>query len=187
MEMTVEERKLWQKYLTARGLKQPFEQVWEPVIDPATIAKDRYKGCMIPYYRFKGKEKHGIDVSYDYSDSSTSTYFCDCDVELDSVDWRKHEIRMDDRYEITSFGFKTYTRNTNHIVAYLDKITIYDRIAKDDVTVADRLDSFTLAQITEFLRIAQENNAVNVTALLLEHKNNNFADFDPMDEFTLDW
>lgn len=34
---------------------------------------------------------------------------------------------------------------------------------------------------------AQEANAVNVLSALLEYKNNNFSDFDPMDEFTLEW
>jgi len=32
----------------------------------------------------------------------------------------------------------------------------------------------------------RENNAVNILAQLLEYKNAHFAEFDPMDEFTLD-
>ena len=62
-----------------------------------------------------------------------------------------------------------------------------DRVRKDDVSVMDFMSGFTLAQITEFISEAQEANAVNVLAALLEYKNNNFADFDPMDEFTLEW
>ena len=46
---------------------------------------------------------------------------------------------------------------------------------------------FTLMQITEFIAAAQEANATNVFAALLEYKNASFADFDPMDEFTLEW
>ncbi len=57
---------------------------------------------------------------------------------------------------------------------------------KDDTSVADMLDGFTLAQIMEFIAAAQEVNAVNVLNLLLEYKNTHFADFDPMDEFTLE-
>ena len=45
---------------------------------------------------------------------------------------------------------------------------------------------FTLAQITEFIRLATENTCTNVTALLLDYKNQNFADFDPMEEFSLE-
>ena len=186
MDMTAGELKAWQKYFTSKGLKQPFEQVWEPVVDPATIREDRYKGCMIPFYRFSGQSKHGIWVEDEDFHSVIYIIFEDCDAEVDRIDLARHEINMDDRFEVTSFSFKKYTRKTNHIAAYLDKITVFGRIANDDVSVADHIGSFTLAQITECIRIAQENNAVNVTAILLEHKNNNFADFDPMDEFTLD-
>ena len=38
----------------------------------------------------------------------------------------------------------------------------------------------------DFIQTAQEAQAVNVLALLLEYKNAHFADFDPMDEFTLE-
>ena len=48
------------------------------------------------------------------------------------------------------------------------------------------LPRFTLAQISEFIKVAGESNATNVMALLLEYKNANFPDFDPMDEFTLE-
>lgn len=186
MDMTAGELKAWQKYFTSKGLKQPFEQVWEPVVDPAAIREDRYKGCMIPFYRFSGQNKHGIWVEDEDFHNSIYISFEDCDAEVDRIDFARHMINMDDRFEVTSFSFKKYTRKTNHIAAYLDKITVFGRIANDDVSVADHIGSFTLAQITECIRIAQENNAVNVTAILLEHKNNNFADFDPMDEFTLD-
>ena len=48
------------------------------------------------------------------------------------------------------------------------------------------LSGFSLAQITEFIKVATENNCTNVTALLLDYKNQNFADFDPMEEFSLE-
>jgi len=92
-----------------------------------------------------------------------------------------------DPNEISEFGFAKYTRQVNHIVAYLDRITARDRIRKDDLSVMDLMPGFTLAQITEFIAAAQEANAVNVLAALLEYKNVNFADFDPMAEFTLEW
>ena len=74
----------------------------------------------------------------------------------------------------------------NHVLAYLDRVTVYDRIVKDDVSVAQFLPSFTLAQITEFIKLASENNCPNVTAILLDFQQNNFPNFDPMAEFTLD-
>ena len=72
------------------------------------------------------------------------------------------------------------------IVAYLDRVTVYDRILKDDVTIAQFLQSFTLAQITEFIKAAIENNCTNVTAILLDYQQQKFSDFDPMDEFSLE-
>lgn len=186
MDMDKEELKAWQQYFTKKGLKQPFEQIWEPVVDPATIKADRYKGCMIPYYRFTGQTKHGIHVEDVDFHAEINITFDDCDVEIDRIDWARHSIDPDDRFEVREFKYRRYTRKVNHIAAYLDKVTVFGRIAKDDITIADRLDSFTLAQITECLKIAQENNASNVTALLLEHKNTHFSDFDPMAEFTLD-
>lgn len=187
MDMAKDEVKAWQQYFTKKGLKQPFEQVWEPVVNPATIKADRYEGCMIPYYRFTGQTKHGIHVEDIDFHAEIYITFDDCDVEIDRIGWARHSIDPYDRFEVSEFKYRRYTRKVNHIVAYLDKITVFGRIAKDDTSIADRLDNFTLAQITECLRIAQENNAVNVTALLLKHKNANFSDFDPMDEFTLDW
>lgn len=90
-------------------------------------------------------------------------------------------------FEVRQFGFRKYTRQVNHIVAYLDRVSLYDRILKDDASVTQYLHNFTLAQVTEFIRLATENNAVNVTAALLEYKNKHFSTVDPMAEFTLDW
>ena len=67
------------------------------------------------------------------------------------------------------------------------KKTLGDRIRKDDIRARDQTQGFTLAQITELITAAQEANAANVLAALLEYKNAHFADFDPMDEFTLEW
>ena len=63
MEMEKEDVSSWQKYYSMHDLKQPFDQIWEPVIDPDTISKNRYADCMIPFYRFNGQEKHGIQVA----------------------------------------------------------------------------------------------------------------------------
>ena len=89
-------------------------------------------------------------------------------------------------YTLDKFSFKEYTRQVNHIVALLDGWTVEDRIRKDDVSVSDHFDTVTLAQIMGFIQTAQEANAVNVLALLLNFKNTHFSGFDPMDEFTLE-
>lgn len=94
---------------------------------------------------------------------------------------------MDDRFEIEKITPRSFTRKTNHIIAYLDRVTIYDRIRKDDTSIVDILSQFTLAQITDFIKVATESNSTNVIAMLLDYKNKNFADFDPMEEFSLDF
>ena len=187
MEMDGNDITAWQKYFTNHSLRQPFAQVWEPVRKPEDIAKDRYAGCMIPYYRFLNQEKHGISVEdYDFHNDIEIT-IDQCNTVILRIDWSRHEINVEDCFEVTEFGFDNYTRQVNHIVAYLDRVTVWDRVRKDDVSVMDLMPGFTLAQITDFIAAAQEANAVNVLAALLEYKNNNFADFDPMDEFTLEW
>ena len=186
MEMKHEDVTAWQQYFVSNGIKQPFEQIWEPVIDSDQVKSDRYKGAKIPYYRFTGKTKHGIDVEdYDFH-NDISISLKDCDAIVNRLDWQRHRIDVTDCFEIESFRFKEYNRQVNHLVAYFDRCTVYDRIVKDDVAVEVLLKQFTLAQITEFIRVASENNAANVQALLLEYKNKNFSDFDPMEEFTLD-
>ena len=186
MDMTRNDLTAWQKWFTANGIKQPFEQIWEPVVDPNAIKEDRYKDCMIPYYRFAGQKKHGIHVEDTDFHNSIYIYFDDCKTDVKRIDQMRHMIEMDHRFEVQKISFEKFTRKANHIIAYLDRVTIYDRIRKDDTGISTFLPQFTLAQITEFIKVATENNCTNVTALLLDYKNQNFADFDPMEEFSLD-
>ena len=202
MEMTAADTEAWQKYFASHALKQPFAQVWEPVRKPDEICPDRYKGCEIALYRFLGQEKHGIHANYygyegpfwkHWHFTTCSVTFEDCKgsaemiaAPMDHYDYSA-TVSSDEKYKIESLSFEKYTRQVNHIISYLDRVTVWDRVCKDDVSVMEYAGGFTLAQITEFIRIAQESSAVNVLAQLLEYKNAHFADFDPMDEFTLEW
>ena len=145
-----------------------------------------YKGIMIPYYHFHEKTHHGIKVEDAYFHQHVSISFEDCSADVERIDYHRHELNPDDRFEITSFAFKKYTRKVNHIVAYLDRITVKERLLKDDSSIGPLLSSFTLAQISEFIQLATENKCVNVTAILLEHKNRHFPNLDPLDSFVLD-
>ncbi len=193
MEMDADDVTAWQKYFTAHTLKQPFEQIWEPVIPADQIKPDRYVGCAIPYYRFTGQEKRGIHVDApayrDYNGyyNDIEFKFDVWDAEVKYIDKNIPNYEMYECFEIKSFSYKTYNRHINHLVAYFDRATVWDRIRRDDVDVINILPRFTLAQICEFIKVANESGSVNVTALLLEYKNKNFADFDPMAEFSLDW
>ena len=179
LEMPKKTIKAWQQYFTSHSLKQPFEQIWEPVEDPALVKRGRYDGCTIPLYMLMNKEKHGIIM-----EGKSEITLIDCSADLRFVEG--HHDWYNNEFEIRNFRFKKYTRQVNHIVVHLDKGTVAGRIKKDDISTVQWFDRFTLAQITEFIRLAQENNAVNVLAQLLEYKNEHFAEFDPMDEFTLE-
>ncbi|MBQ1341689.1 MAG: leucine-rich repeat protein [Erysipelotrichaceae bacterium] len=186
MEMSTDEITGWQYYFAERKLKQPFVQVWEPVTDKASVSTDRYKGIMIPYYRFLNQEKHGITVmDYDFH-NDINIHFKGCDADVIRIDYRRHEIRMEDRFEVEKLSFKRYSRQVNHIIAFLDRITSLERIKKDDVSVMDIIDAFNIEQIMGFISTAQKENAVNVLALLLEYKNNHYPDYTDVDSLTLD-
>lgn len=67
-----------------------------------------------------------------------------------------------------------------------DKGTVEGRILKDDTSIIQCLDQFTLAQIMRFINQASNNNCVNCLAALMEHKNTKYPSYDSMDEFTLE-
>ncbi len=179
MEMRKEDAEAWQLYFNNNGLKQPFEQVWEPVEDASLVKPGRYDGCTIPLYMLMNKEKHGIIM-----EGQSQITLKDCTAGLRLVEG--HHDWVNNEFEVTDFRFKKYTRQVNHIVCHLDKGTVAGRVKKDDITVAQWLDRFTLAQIMGFIDLAGKSNAVNVSALLLQYKQEHFEEFDPMDEFTLD-
>lgn len=187
IEMDKVEIKAWQDYFLNNGLKQPFEQIWEPAINFATVKEDRYKDCLIPYYRFHGQEKHGISVEdYDFH-NEIDISLKDCDANVVRIDWSRHDISMNDNFEIASIKIKRESRVANHLLAYFDKITIYGRVLNDETeTIVDILPRFTLAQVTEFIRVANENNCNNSLAVLMDYKNKTYTDVDPMDSFILE-
>ena len=186
IDMSPEEITAWQKYLTSHQLKQPFEQVWEPVFDIDKFEPDRYKGCMIPYYRFLHKEDEGITIN-DYDFHNEIVINIDgFHTDIARIDWGRHEISVNDRFEITNIRPYSISRSVNHIIAYFDRITVMGRVLNDDVTVKDYLPRFTAAQISEFIEQANENHCNNVLAVLMDYKNTEYEELDPMDEFTLD-
>ena len=183
MELNRADIAAWQRYFTAKGLKQPFEQIWEPVREASQISPDRYAGIPIPVVYLRHAERRGISCDWYYvNDYSNSRY-----LDINGFKVSAEETAEQDKLQIASIKPNTWNRRTNMVISYLDRLTVYGRIAKDDVTVMDLMDGFTLAQITEFIKTAQEANAGNVTAALLEYKNNTYPDFDPMAEFTLEW
>ena len=187
MEMDAQEVERWQKHFTSRSLKQPFQQIWEPVIDEKSIREDRYEGCRIDPVYLKNQGRRGITCEW-YEREYYGTKHLE--IRGFAVSAKDAPWKDDDRREhltIVSLQPERWDRRANSVIAYLDRITVWDRVRKDDASVMDQIGRFTLAQVTEMIQVAQEAGAVNVLALLLEYKNTRFADFDPMDEFTLEW
>ena len=187
MEMDAEEVTAWQKHFTRHGLKQPFQQIWEPVIDAASFRTDRYKDCRVNPLYLKNQSRRGIRAEWYKGEYYGAKYVYITGFDVKAVDAPHRDGDEREYIEITSLRPETWNRRANSVIAYLDRITVWDRVRKDDVSVMDQIGRFTLAQVTEMIQAAQEAQAVNVLALLLEYKNAHFADFDPMDEFTLEW
>ena len=188
MEMRRKDLERWQRYFTSRVLKQPFAQIWEPVIDFSQIKEDRYQGVEIPAYRFKGQEKHGIKLEIHLDRYEADVHLDDCRLRVDSGALFDNLLGLclNHSFTLLEFEYRKRSRAANHIIGLLDKWTVYGRVLKDDVSVVEQLDRFTLAQVTELLNLAIENHCTNCTAALLEYKNRKFPDFDPMDVFTLE-
>jgi hypothetical protein len=176
----------WQSYFVSRGLKQPFEQVWEPAYKEDDLKADRFKGYLLPVSRIINMEQHGIH-SYGFKYYSDDYGFTLTDCELSYEDLGGYYFpERDNKLTLGEFSFDKLTRYVNHIVYLFDKWTVADRILADDVSVASCLHQFTLAQIMEFIQLAGENKCPNVTTILLDFKQKNFPEFDPFAEFTLE-
>ena len=89
------------------------------------------------------------------------------------------DIQMNDTFEVSKICIDDkQKRRANHIIAYLDQVTVKERIMKDDESVINLMDRFTLAQIMEFIAVAQEKSSMNVLTLLMEYKNNHYGETD---------
>ena len=193
MEQDKQEVAAWQDYLLSHGLVQPFDQIWEPVVDVGSLSPNVFNGCEIPLYRFH--DQRGITFTktsgYDYDAqkfgcTSVTITLAGCSFSWEPAADAFVDLTMQSMIRVNEFACRKTTRMTNHLVAYLTKCTIYGRILKDDETVADQLDLFTAAQIMDFIRVATENKCTKVCALLLDYKNARYAGIDPLAEFTLD-
>ena len=82
---------------------------------------------------------------------------------------------------------KTLTRELNTILFELGRVSVKDAIRKDAAELLSQLlaEHFTVAQITEFIRLAQKSGSTAATAILLDYKQKNCPSIDPLAEFTL--
>ena len=168
----------WQRYFNERRIKQPFAQVWEPVHSKDEIAIDRYRGCSILFFQLHGAIRHGFDEKLDIPGCTIRTVWNSQTTE---------KGKTTSFCDIVEFKIEKYSRIVNHAIAYLDRLTVLDRIEKDDTSIMDFVEGCTFAQINDYICRALESKAVNVTALLLEYKDQHFKELQPMDSFILEW
>ncbi len=182
VEMDRADLRRWQGYFASRGKKQPFEQIWEPVVNFDSVTAARYEGQRLPLFYFLRREKHGIS----FSPSAHYLGLPDCELDFAIDNYSGYYPSKDTMLTLGEFRITERSRKSNHIVTLLDRWTIVGRIRNDDVTVRDSLDKCTAAQIMEFINVAAENNAPNCAAMLLEYKQQHYPDLDPLAEFTLE-
>lgn len=194
-EMQPREVAAWQEHFKSRQLKQPFAQVWEPVVDSSAFKEDRYADVFFPLYRLRGQEKRDIELSLHYSFdrwvggrclSEVNIYLNRFDINYELDGWSNNSSL--DTLKVCFQKIKPFfwDRFTNHIITYLDRCVAYEMILQDRVEVSDLLDSFTLAQLLDFIALAIKNNSTMVTALLLNYRNERHGGYDAMDELLLE-
>jgi hypothetical protein len=174
----------WQQYFTANNRKQSFLQIWEPVRKESDIRPERYQGTYIRNGYMYRQKTLGIDVYFmpdGWSDNFPGVFLT-----LEGFDVEVGPGKDDSEFEIKSIVPKVWNRRSNAIISFLDRVCIYGRLHQDDETILEALDQFTYEQIVDFLAMATKHALPKVTALLLDYKQNRFADYDPMEEFILE-
>lgn len=188
MEMLPESLKNWRQRFAVKNFEQPFCQLWEPVKNEKQVLPDRYTGRVLPIQRFADMEAHGI---HGYGVKGISTHY-GFSLEGCGLSYRQSnpQINFDGTNYATfilgEFHFPYFSRQVNHIVSLLDYWIAEKQIEEDDITIVPLINGFTIVQMTELIRKASEVGAVKVLAALLEYKNAHFADYEPIEEFTLE-
>lgn len=187
IEMHDTEIQEWQNYFRSNQISQPFEQIWEPAFRESEIKEDRYKGCTIFWRRVQNADKHGIHFNSEDFNSYNSFELEDCEIEQKLIGQMRHDVAADAVFELGKFKIKTFSRKVNHIIYLFDKWTIWDRIRKDDIQVMNMIERYTVSQIKEFINIAIESQAVQLSSALMSYKSDHFGEEDVFEEFVLEW
>ena len=193
VEMSASEIKAWQTYFVSHRLKQPFEQIWATVVSVNKKAvEQRYNGREAQMSDLIGLTYKGFEISGGGDSAMELTYSSSFSMYFNEASPRGvHSWKQIYGSETVVFGAtkcssRMSNRSFNHVVAQLDKITIMGQIDADDPSVKQYLDSFTVVQVSAFLKYAIENKKANCTAVLLDYYNKHFAEFATMDEFVLE-
>ena len=202
LDMTTAEITAWQNNVINSAKTLIVEQVWEPVFtgNAKLIKSNRYANTVWTSsdrndFKRALKQK-GIEVKseekdreYDYG---TNTYIFDPNGTMRIGRAARLEYVVDENTKNIILGKLSFARGTdrekNAVLYELDKRSLKTFIKQNMATsiTTELLDSYTLAQINEFLEFSTNCNSTDCTALLLEYKNNKYDTFDPFELFTLD-
>ena len=200
LDMKQEEVTEWREYLIAHNIKQPFEQIWEPIfnlndyygsqeLSGLTISTSE-RNTMKKTLKTKGINVYSDTIESEYDHRAGSYLFSNRNT-MHFDNYADAEYTINDDKSITFESIRGLSGNkyaANTILLSLYKILMEQDIKndRDDRLDNDKLDLFTLAQILTFITIANDNNSTRCKAVLLDYKNNTYPDYNVLDELTLE-
>ena len=200
--MTGDQMDAWQKRILAIMKPLLIEQVWEPVFtgDTNRISSSRYSDTewtsgerneFKKALKQKGIEVKSAEREAEF-DHRRNEYVFDPNGTMLIGKIARLNYVVDENTKNLTLGTISFVggsaREKNAVVFELDKRSIKALIKNDlaqSISV-ELLDSFTLAQINEFVELSIKCESNNCTALLLEYKKSKYEAFDPFDMFVLD-
>ena len=191
----------WQNYIIDHNIRQPFEQMWEPAFDlnkyhdasefaGLTISSSE-RNAMKKELKEKGIEVYSDDIASEYDYQARKYVFNDYNTMHFGI-YADADYTINDDKSITFDNIrlkKGRNRNAaNTILFSLHKILMEQIVSSDsdDKLSREELSLFTLAQILSFIAIAEENHSVRCKAILLDYKNENYPDYNVLDDLLLE-
>ena len=198
LDLSAEQIAAWQHYLLNTGKKLLIEQVWEPIAAIKNI--NLFLGMVLSkderndFKRALARKSINLKSDNDYSEFDHRAYkyvFSDTGTMHVGNALRIRYRVKEDTGETTLESFqppKKLTRELNSILFELGRVCVKSAIRQNAAQLLTSLltDTFTAAQVLEFIRIAQDSDSIEALSVLLNHKQQNFPEFDPLAEFTLD-
>ena len=198
LDMSSEQVAAWQSYLLDSGKKLLIEQVWEPIAAIKNI--NQFLGMVLSkderndFKRALARKSISLKSENDYSEFDHRAYkyvFSDTGtMHVGNALRIRYRVNKDSG-ETTLETFNTpkeMTRELNSILYELGRVCVKSAIRQDNGELLSILlsDAFTTAQVMEFIQIAQASAKTEAIGILMDYKQKNFPDFDPMAEFSLD-
>ena len=203
LDMSLDDVVKWQDYLYKHEKSLIIDQVWEPIIsyDKAKIDR-RYAGVEFTNAeRAKLRaalKRKGVDVkadinegefdhrqyTYEFSDTNKMNFGSSMVITY-HIDEKSKNITLGSDLMIKLFASK-YEINT--ILFEMDRAVLKSRIEKDEPEYFKKeiLDSFSVAQILEFIDYSQKIGSFNSSIVLQNYKNDKYPDYDAFSEFVLE-